>query len=266
MRIRLLTTIMACLLLTIGCASKTQPGGTGSLDELQQLSSVTKPSLKNQNNAIRLQALRDTALSLGAQSGLAAHSDDVNAATLQHAKTLDRVFNFHAIMLPHNVLPPVLAEGRTTSNIEEPDTIRLADRVYKIESQARFVTAPPNWRDYVWLSYPQPDLPHDSLLPQNSKEREIWKEAVSKGWEHGIQQADSIFAANLARLKRDYSGMVLYRNLLAKNMVSPPYVATANLGITGNGSDMRINDQILRITALPSLQTNSKSWRPAVSK
>ena len=70
-----------------------------------------------------------------------------------------------------------------------------------------------------------------------------------------------IFTDNLARLKRDYAGMVLYKKLLAQHMVSAPFVARTELGVTGGGSDMRINDQVLRITALPSLQSNSRKWK-----
>ena len=91
-------------------------------------------------------------------------------------------------------------------------------------------------------------------------------QSVRVGWEKGLQQAYSIFQQNLARLKRDYRGMVLYRKLLQEKMISPPFVARTELGITGNGSDMRINDQVLRIVELPKLQSNGRNWRAVVVK
>ena len=58
--------------------------------------------------------------------------------------------------------------------------------------------------------------------------------------------------------------MILYRKLLQEKMISPPFVARTELGITGDGSDMRINDQVLRIVELPKLQTNSRHWNAIV--
>jgi len=84
------------------------------------------------------------------------------------------------------------------------------------------------------------------------------------GWQKGIEQAYSIFRQNLARLKRDYNGMILYRKLLQEKMVSPPFVSRTELGVTGDGNDMHVNYQVLRITALPRLQTDSRHWRAVV--
>ena len=60
--------------------------------------------------------------------------------------------------------------------------------------------------------------------------------------------------------------MILYRKLLAQHILTPPYVSQADLGITGGGNDMRINDRVLRITAIPQLQTNTKKWAPVMSQ
>ena len=129
----------------------------------------------------------------------------------------------------------------------------------------RFITAPPNWRNYIWMGYEKPEKPNATLLPQNSAERKIWNEHVAIGWNEGSKQADEIFSANLARLKRDFEGMILYRKLLAQNMVTSPYVSQAELGITGDGNKLHIDDRVLRITSIPQLQTDPKNWRPAIS-
>ncbi len=265
--------VIACFSLLIGCSSG-QPkyggkgrGGTENLDQVQALFADSSGVSENYGvSAIRSQALQETALSVGAQSGLAWRSKQINAILEQHDPNLRRVFDFNSMLLSDNVLPPVLAEGRDTLHIDGDNAIRLADRTYKIISQARFVTTPPNWQQYLIMHYDTPPRPDNTLLPITKRERITWKKYVSIGWKEGIQQANTIFAENLARLKRDYKGMALYRSLLAQNMVSMPYVAKANLGITGSGEDMRINDQVLRITALPALQTNAKQWTPAMSE
>jgi defect in organelle trafficking protein DotC len=50
------------------------------------------------------------------------------------------------------------------------------------------------------------------------------------------------------------------------NMVSPPYVSNTELGVTGDGAEIHIDDRVLRITALPALNTNSNEWLAAVAK
>ncbi len=247
----------------IGCASSKQ-GGVDSLPELKRLSAdAVKESNTKKLSPIREQAMQDMAMSLGAQSGLAVRSKKINSILDQQDKSLSHAFNFYLLLLPHNVLPPVLVEGRETLKLNDESTIRLADRTYKILKQARFVTAPPTWRDYLWLSYKEPEVPHHSLLPENKQEQAIWDTSVSKGWDEGVRQADTIFAENLARLKEEYQGMVLYRRLLTQGMVSQPFVARSEMGVTGDSTNLRINDQVLRITALPALQTNSQQWNPA---
>lgn len=219
---------------------------------------------KTELSQLRVKSLEDIAMGIGAQGGLAWASDKMNGRMNKDTKYLDSIFNFNAMVLSHGVMPPVLEEGDNSLNLADDNTIRVADRTYKILQQARFATTPPNWRDYLWLTYPKPSLPDRTLLPRTNQEQNIWRCGVRKGWEKGIQQAYSIFQQNLARLKRDYRGMVLYRKLLQENMISSPFVARTELGVTGNGTDMRINDQVLRIVELPKLQTNTKNWQAVV--
>ncbi len=238
---------------------------------IAQLENVKVDPLRPGNSrtdvsSLRIKSLQDSALSIGAQGGLAWASGQINVRMEQDRKYFDTIFNFNAMMLTHGVIPPVLEEGDFSLNLADPNTIRVADRTYKIIQQARFATTPPNWREYLWLTFSKPQLPDKSLLPRTSYEQTIWRKNISIGWESGITQAYSIFQQNLARLKRDYRGMVLYRKLLQEKMISAPFVARTELGVTGNGSDMRINDQVLRIVELPQLQTNSRGWKAIVVK
>lgn len=216
------------------------------------------------SNTLRHKALEDSAMSIGAQAGLAWSSQMMNKRMLKDRKYLDTIFNFNGMVLSHGIMPPVLVQGDHTLNLADPNTIRVADRTYKIVEQAHFATTPPNWREYLWMTYEKPELPHRSLLPRNAEEQKVWRRGVRAGWEKGIQQGYNIFHQNLARLKRDYLGMALYRRLLQQKMINPPFVARTELGVTGDGTDMRINDQVLRIVEQPELQTNSRGWRAIV--
>ncbi len=215
-------------------------------------------------SGLRSRSLKDTAMSLGAQGGLAWSSKEINSWLEKDKKYLDSIYNFSALTLEHGVMPPVLESGDGNLNLADPNTIRVADRSYKIVSQARFTTTPPNWREYLWLNYSKPELPDKTLLPKSTAEQKIWSEGIHAGWDKGVEQAYSIFSQNLARLKRDFNGMLLYRRLLKEKMISAPYVARTELGVTGNGDDMRINDQVLRIVEHPQLQTNSRGWQAIV--
>ena len=241
---------------------------TTNMSQLEGIKVVpTSPDIsKTELSQLRGKSLKDAAMGIGAQGGLAWASDQINAKLQQDRRYLETIFNFNGMMLSHGVLPPVLEEGDDSLNLADPNTIRVADRTYKIIQQARFSTTPPNWREYLWLSFSKPDLPDKTLLPHTTEEQKVWKDGIHLGWEKGIEQAYSIFQQNLARLKRDYRGMILYRKLLQEKMISPPFVSRTELGITGDGTDMRINDQVLRIVELPKLQTHSKGWRAIVVK
>lgn len=264
------------LFITLGlcaCSAMRSSSNVNNVDtaNLAQLEAVrndpTRADTTNNGTEVspmRAKMLEDTAMSVGAQGGLSWASQRINVKLESDRKYLETIYNFNAMMLSHGVLPPVLEASTNNLNQDDPDTIRVADRSYKIVAQARFATTPPNWREYLIMSYPKPTLPDKSLLPRTRDEQSVWKDGVAKGWEKGIAQSYSIFQQNLARLKRDYTGMVIYRKLLQARMISPPFVATTELGVTGDGTNMRVNDQVLRIVAHPKLQTNGNNWKAIV--
>jgi len=248
------------------------PVNTANLSDLQnnlKQYSATKYDLSKTPqgiNPIRIQALNEAGMAIGAQGALAYRSEQIDAILTKDENLLDQAFNFNALMLPNNVLPPVLVEGDHTLNLADSKTIRIADQTYKIEQQARFATTSPSWHDYLWMDFKKPEKPDNSLLPKNKSELKIWQAAVTDGWKKGVGQANSIFAENVARLKRDYEGMALYKKLVNQNMASTPYVATMSLGVTGDGQQIAINDKVKRITALPQLNPDATNWKPAVAQ
>ncbi|OGT54487.1 MAG: hypothetical protein A3F43_04060 [Gammaproteobacteria bacterium RIFCSPHIGHO2_12_FULL_42_10] len=260
------------LTLSLVACSNMRPLSDVDTTNLSQLENVKAPPVLHSSNTdsslsgIRSKALSDTAMSLGAQGSLAWASEQMNAKLNEDRKYLDSIFNFNVLVLNHGVMPPVLEQGDNTLNLADPNTIRVADRSYKIITQAHFATTPPNWRDYLLQTYSKPTLPDKTLLPKNFDEQKIWRQSAKEGWQKGIEQSYSIFQQNLARLKRDYRGMILYRKLLEEHMISPPFVSRTSLGVTGDSENMNINDQVLRIVALPALQTSSEHWQAVVVK
>ncbi len=260
--------IIATVFLVACSSTRMVPGNTSSLAGLQAMvnnksaTTISKMSM----GKIREMALKETALSLGAQSGLAWRARIIDDELTKQARQLDAVYDFNALVLEHNILPPVLLEGRNTLNLADAQTIRISDRTYKVGKQARFITAAPTWRQYLWMDFKAPETPHISLLPKTRQEKQIWCTYVEKGWKNGIEQAATILEESVGRIREDYMGMILYRKLLAMNMVSPPFVSHTDLGVTGDASEIHIDDRVLRITALPALNVNSNEWIAAVAK
>ena len=214
---------------------------------------------------IRVAGLKQGAMTLGACGGLAWEANIIDHALEDESLFLDQAFDFDWLLLDHDVLPPVLTQSNNSLNLDNDDTLRIDEKTYRIVKPARFVTAPPNWRDYLWMRFDKPTTPDRSLLPQTRAEAQVWNYYLREGWKNGVLQAQAIFAENLNRLKRDMTGIVLYRILLAEHMVSAPFVAEAQMGVTGDANQLRINDEVLRITAQSQLQTNATKWKPVLT-
>lgn len=238
-------------------------GKLPSLEEMQNLKPTEAPSKDATNeDRLRAPALRDAALSYGARGGLAWASRQINSMLEAKANELSRVYDFNRMIIRENggvtLLPPVISESQDTYEQQDAGrTLRVADRYYKIIEQARFAPVAPLWHTYLMTTFSVPDKPQDALLPKNDGERDLWKKFVAEGWDHGVDQALDTYRINLARLERDYTGMIRYSELLEKNMVSAPVVASQALGVTGTGSDMRENDQVYRITRDPHLNVRN---------
>lgn len=215
---------------------------------------------------VRKQTMEEAALSFGAQSALAYYGSRFNQVVTDASPQMDKIYNFNRFILAHNVLPPVIRQSRKEMSAEGYESLRLADRTIQILKPARFVTTPPSWRDYVLVNIQRPDLPDERLWPQTSDEYDQWVKSVNKGWMQGKQQMIDIARQNFSVLQQDYTGIILYHELLAQNMVSEPMVGKDRLGVTGDSSKLRLNDQVLRITARSDLNTSPGSWKPVVVK
>lgn len=266
MRAFFIISIAACVALTSfsSAASDSEPKLL-NLETLQGFtSSGASSSPKDVASNIRYGAMKDAAFSIGARGGLAWRTEQINEKLKSLQDSLDTVFDFNRMLFRKNVLYPVLVRAQNTYRRDSDDLIRVSDHIYKIESQAKFVSRPPIWQDYLITHYSSPDQPHSALLPKSGDEIAVWKAQVAEGWEDGIKQADTIFEEHLNQLVRDYDGMILYRVLLSYKMVSEPFIAESRLGVTGDGASMNVNDTVYKITVKPTLDTNSAHWKSII--
>ncbi len=236
------------------------------LETLQEI--VAEDDFSTTGLEIRVEALREAALSYGARGGLANRTFQIRARLDAQSDYLSRIFDFRRLLIPGPsgllLEPPVISESFDAILVEEAgQSAAVADQILQITEPARIVAAPRDWRSYLERDYGDITPPPALLLPENAQERERWREWVAQGWDAGIAQADEIFQADVDRMVRDFTGMVRYRRLVAQAMVSPPFVLEEDRGITGGGSEMRVGDRGLRITGPSSLQPQGGIWAPA---
>ena len=256
--------IFSCILILAGC--ETNCKRKQACGDSIHITALNPTTAYSEIGNIRYKALGETATLIGAQGGLAWRSEQINCVLKRQQASLDTIYNFRRLMLKDDIRPPVLEEGKQELSQDACDLLRMADQIYRIVAPPCFATAPPNWRDYIWMRFCRPESPDITLLPKTKDEAAVWNCYVNIGWQQGVDQANQIFGENLSRLRRDYNGMLLYRKLLAQNIVTPPYVAKTELGVTGDGNELRINDRILRISATSTLNNNPDTWKPAVAK
>ncbi len=217
---------------------------------------------------IRVDALEEAALSYGARGGLQWRTWHIRNEMETRARYLDKVFNFRELLIPAPsglmIEPPIVSEAMDALLINNRgEQAAVADKILRINRNARIVSAPRTWRTYLEREWGTVEPPPDILRPINKVERALWEEQIRKGWARGIEQADDIFQADLNSLVTDYQGMIRYKSLLAQNMISPPYAMQVDRGVTGDGTIMRIGDRELEITNMPQLQTGHDQWQPA---
>ena len=217
---------------------------------------------------IRKEAMKEAAISFGARGGLAKRTHEIRRELDTRSRYLDKVYDFGQLLIaaPSGFMiePPIVSESMNAMLIDlDGQTAAVTDKMYNIIRNAKIVSSPRTWRIYLereWgIVFPPPDI----LTPRDDEERYLWRQHVELGWNQGVQMANDVFKADLARLESDFTGMIRYRMLLAQGMVSPPYALQVDRGITGGGNEMRIGDRAVQITGVPVLVNGPDQWKPA---
>ncbi len=216
---------------------------------------------------LQRKAIEQTAMSYGAQGGMAWRAREIDRQLAQVSGRLDTIYDFQRLALPGNVLPPVIESGREAS-VFHADTLRTSIQDYRIVIPAHFASVLPTWRSYLDMRYRQPSLAAipAALLPHTAVQKAWWRDAAVKGWGAGEQEADALFQNNLDRMTRDITGMIRYRQLLMDGEVKPPMIEKADLGVErdqrvlGRASRMQVGVTLHRIT-LPAGFADPHHWQ-----
>jgi defect-in-organelle-trafficking protein DotC len=217
---------------------------------------------------IRAESMKEAAISYGARGGLSWQTYHIRLQMDRRAAYMDKVFDFRRLLVPAPsglmIEPPIVSESENNMIIEtDGQQAAVNDRMYNIMMNARIVSAPRLWRNYLEREWDAVEPPPDILLPETKEDREKWEEFVRIGWDQGVEQANEIFQEDLNLMLSDFRGMVRYRKLLAQGMISPPYALQVDRGVTGGGDQMRIGDRAIQITGKPELIPGFDQWQPA---
>lgn len=214
---------------------------------------------------IRDDAMKEAALSYGARAGLAWRTFQIQRRLAEQEDNLSRIYDFNHLILaaPSGLLiePPIVSEAQKAVIVANGgQNAAVADRVYRINKNARIVTASRNWRTYLERDWGKVDPAPNILRPKNDTELKQWQKWLVDGWEEGVRQADDVFQADLDKLNTDYLGMIRYRELLAQGMITPPYATQEDRGVTGDANEMRVGNRGLAITGPSQFNTKSERW------
>lgn len=231
----------------------------------KDLEELAKLRMDERFKDLRSTSIYNEGLKYGSQSALYKSMYEFNEDMKAIGDYYDRVFNFGMFMLANGrVQPPVLVV-RGSSLIKEDDyTLRRTDGAYKIFKQAKVVTRPPSYVDYLTFSLIKPVEPNILLMPRPYEADEIkaWSEGVADGWSIGVRQANSIINEGLYSLLRDYYGMAQFYLASQSGMISMPDYQEMNLGITTDGNNLQVGEEIFSITILPQFNNKGHTWVP----
>lgn len=258
----------AVLVYTPAAASADVPPAP-TLEELKRIQprgSVIDGRLKG----VRTDAIREAALTYGSQSALYSFSlaNQKKLQELRRASDLSATFNFGALMIegPSGVLvmPPVVvrSEGNVLFN-DERDAVTMADVEYWMRP-AKLMSSAPSWRNYLLRDFEPAERPSDEVLPKTKRERAQWERWVEEGWNLGREQAAAIFSADMARLRRDFFGIIRYQKLVLEKKIHELRIAQGTEGPRLEGGRLRINDRWVRITEQAAFNQNWNQWQPVL--
>lgn len=249
--------------LTSDPASGPRKGEPGELAELLEMKG-TDTREKTAVQLMRPSAIREAAQLVTFQTAIAWRYKQLADQTEGYGAIMDTAFNFAPLMLTQGealIMPPLLTRAGASMRIEDAGTATTAKTTYELLEPARYVAVIPNWRAFLMMDeFPEPEQPNPAVLPKNAEERAIWRAAVREAWAQGLNEADQLYADNVARMARSYRGVMLYHLLTAQHLLSRVNTASSDLGMhqSDNGNKLHIGQSVYRITS-PSAFTVAPS-------
>lgn len=230
------------------------------LNAIMEMKSGGQGEKTSQNENLRSKILRESAHTLAFQAAVKWRYAKLLHAVEFRCHEIEKIFNFAPLLINSRVLPPVIQWADKSTTVENSTYATSVDAQYRIISPARLVSTPPSWRDYLVFNFEALDAVSADVLPGTSKEKNIWKTAAAKGWEEGIEHANEIFTLNMDKLVSEYRGILRFKMLADKGIVSVPTLAEGHLGVRIGDNVLNVNQQTFRIT-VPAEFRAAELWQ-----
>ena len=213
----------------------------------------------------RLSAMRAAALTLGSRAALARRGWEIAGMLERHGRMLSTVYRFRDLVIRRSgftVMPPVLAETDHAFRLGGDGTrAASARRVIRIVEPERIVSAVPHWRDYLVREWPTAGVPAAVLHPREEVEARQWRNWLREGWVQGRALADDIFAADLERLNRTFTGLVLWHRTNLAGVVSAPSLETTHTAASGHERVLRIDEIRAALGPAARFELRPQQWK-----
>lgn len=212
-----------------------------------------------------LQPLKALALQTGMYHGYVDEYKKINELLERRSSHFEKLYNFRVLLIEGNLIPPVVVKAKNVYENMGDDSFRTVSSIYRIRKPAKVSYNSPNWRDYLmadWELIDMPFLPNE-LKPKNSKEKNIWKEYVSQGYEKGVAHARNLMSLMLARLNEDFNGMVLAHRLYELNMIEFSTLTSMNKGAVVTAKEININDKVVKLNSNDVFKS-PENWKPMI--
>lgn len=212
---------------------------------------------------LRLNAIKNAAYNIGLQTGTNYYYDKINERLEQISLELNRIYNFKALMIDDNFIPPSVDEATNAKRfIDDKESVE-AKSVLKFDHKSK-IGLTPDWRDYLYKKWPKPKKINSQLIPKTEREKSVFNDNYSRGWSDGKQQAKALYKLQMAKLTNDYQNMARYHNLVEMGIVTKPVLATNFSEAVIDGDTLTIGRSVNRITSESQYNTPDK-WTPKVT-
>lgn len=220
---------------------------TPRLEELMRAKRADRGKNAANRATARARVLEDAAKTLGFQEGFKWHHEILMQSTEVRSAEFDRIFDFRRLLIDDRVLPPVIRWTGPSMSLESDSYATEVEAQYRIVSPARIVSSAPTWRSYLEVET-EVLKPADEILPADSTESAIWRENLLKGWSEGVQHAETVFELSMNKLVSDFRGILRFKMLADKGLVSVPILAKGDLGIQVGKNVLNLEQKTFRIT------------------
>lgn len=235
------------------------------LEEINKLTSLESVGdsavISSDPLALRGQAIREAAATVGIQSGIRWRYQLISQSIEKMAHELDEIYNFQPLLIEEKMMPPIITEANSSFSLKEDGSATTSMTTFEIVQDAKLVAQQPSWRDYLIHHYEANNNINPLLKPKDDNEKASWAKGVADGWKEGVDIADRMSVDNINRLTRDYRGAIRFHTLAQQGVVSVPTLSSGDIGIHVNGKKLDINQRVFRISDQPTYNTNSKDWK-----